>query len=242
MKEVNQLCYNFISILRNKDIQQYSGEAFWDFIKALFSGDVFAGISSINNIKDIIFHAPTVLFWRKMQRFLLGTYRDFQEQVKMSSRFSQDDDKYKEFVYQLMETIDKLDTEKKVDYYSNITRSFLLDLIDENLFYKFRQILLNCTLGELEFIKECHENKRINYDLTVFSLKSFGLVEQTSDYSSVYYILSDLAKNLKEHSLNGNDSTKHKLVFSEVTPPSDLVPMTEAKAEKIMDDIFGEQS
>ena len=90
MKGREQLCNNFVDILKNEDIQQYGGEAFWDFIQALFSGDAFAGLSSIKNIKDIVFHAPTVLFWSKMKRFLLGTFRDFQEQVKMSSRFSQD--------------------------------------------------------------------------------------------------------------------------------------------------------
>lgn len=86
-----------------------------------------------------------------MQQFLLGTYRSFEDQIKMAAKFSGDNDKYEEYVYTLIETIDKIDTTEKVNYFSNITRAFLLDVIDEELFYKFRQLLMDCNKIELSY-------------------------------------------------------------------------------------------
>lgn len=52
-----------------------------------------------------------------MQQFLLGTYRSLEDQIKMAAKFSGDNDKYEEYVYTLIETIDKIDTTEKVDYF-----------------------------------------------------------------------------------------------------------------------------
>lgn len=231
MKEQDQICENFINIIHNEDIRKYAGDAFWDFIQALFTKDVFSGISSLKNIKDMIFHIPTVFFWSKMQRFLLGTYHDFEEQIKMANRFGQDNDKYKEFVCQLMETIDKLDTEMKVDYFSNLTRSFLLEQIDDNLFYKLRQVLMNCTLFELEFIKKHGINDHLNYDMTIFSLINQGIVNQA--YNTSYYSFTDLAKCLKEHSLN-EEEPKHKIEYSKLTPPDVHTIATDDEVKEVL--------
>lgn len=232
MKEQEQICENFIGIIENKNIQEYAGDAFGDFVQALFSGDVFSGMSAAENVKNLLFHIPTVIFWNKMQRFLLGTYRDWEEQVKMSSKFSKDNKKYKEFIYQLMETIDKLDLEIKVDYYSNLIRAFLLELIDENLFYKLRQIIMNCTVSELGFFIEHNDSECFDYDIMIFSLKNYGLVEQITD-EKTYYKITDLAKRLKEYALNGENISKQEVAYTDLTPPKDLAFATEKDIENL---------
>lgn len=234
MKEQSQICKNIIEIIKNKNMQDYKDDAIWELIQYIFTGDVFSGISSIKNIKDMIFHAPTIIFWNKMQKFLLSTYRNFEEQVKMSSKFSKDNKKYQDFVLQMMETVDKLDDEIKVDYYSNITRSFFLELIDEDLFYKFRQILMSCNISELKYIDSKNKNSRFDYDIMTFSLKNYGLVDLKSDHDSNYYQLTQLALKLKEHSLNSDDNVKQKTTISEIEAPDDLVPMTDAEVEDML--------
>lgn len=234
MKEQSQICKNIIEIIKNKNMQDYKDDAIWELIQYIFTGDVFSGISSIKNIKDMIFHAPTIIFWNKMQKFLLSTYRNFEEQVKMSSKFSKDNKKYQDFVLQMMETVDKLDDEIKVDYYSNITRSFFLELIDEDLFYKFRQILMSCNISELKYIDSKNKNSRFDYDIMTFSLKNYGLVDLKSDHDSNYYQLTQLALKLKEHALNSDDNVKQKTTISEIEAPDDLVPMTDAEVEDML--------
>lgn len=232
MREQEQICENFINIIKNEDIHKYAGDAIWDFVQALFTGDVFSGLSSIKNIRDMIFHAPTVIFWNKMQKFLLGTYRNFNEQIKMASEFSKDNEKYKDFVVQMIETVDKLDNEIKIDYYSNITRSFLLELIDEDLFYKLRQILMSSTISELDFIKNHKDGDRFDYNIMIFALKNCGLVDQVTD-DKTYYIFTDLAKRLKEHALSGDEEPKHKTSYTELMPPEDLTPVSDSAIEEM---------
>ena len=62
------------TIIKDKDIRKYSGEAFWNIIKATIMGDVGALLEAGDDVKNIIFHTPTVLFWDKMQRYLYGTF------------------------------------------------------------------------------------------------------------------------------------------------------------------------
>ena len=77
------------AILKDKDIREYSGDAFWTIIKAVVLGDVGALLDATNDLKNILFHTPTVLFWDKMQRYLFGTFRDYSDQVRMLAKIYQ---------------------------------------------------------------------------------------------------------------------------------------------------------
>lgn len=219
MKDNETICDNFISIIKNENIQQYAGEGIWDLIQAIFSGDVFAGISAVKNIKELVFHIPTTIFWGKMQRFLLGTYRDYNEQIKMATKFNNDNVKYKEYVYMMIETVDKIDSMEKIDYFSNLTRMFLLNIIDEGLFYKLRQLLLSCNYMELSFIKQNDLEKHYENNMMVFSLKTLGLIEQVVNND---YAFTSLAKSLKTYALSDDESSKPPIKYLELSAPNGI--------------------
>lgn len=61
------------TILKDQDIHKYAGDAFLDIIKAVSLGDVGALFDSSVDIKNLLFHTPTILFWDKMQRYMFGT-------------------------------------------------------------------------------------------------------------------------------------------------------------------------
>lgn len=46
----------------------------------------------------MLFHAPSVLFWDKMQRYMFGTFRNYAEQVKMAGKFNEENMDYEKFV------------------------------------------------------------------------------------------------------------------------------------------------
>ena len=232
-EEKEQIITNFIEIFKNETIQDYLKNSFWDFIQALFTGDVFSGISSIKNAKDLFFHIPTVIFWDKMRKFLLGTYRDFEDQIRMANKFSKDNAKYREFVSQLFDVVDKIDCERKIDYFSSLTRSYLSNLIDEDLYYELRKLIMNCTINELQFINDTKQGQRLEYNMMIFFFKGMGLVDLNSDYSSNYYLLTELALKLKEHALNDDSIPKHKALLSETKPPEDMIPATSKETEEM---------
>lgn len=86
------------TILKDKDIHNYMGDTFWNIIKAVSLGDIGALLDSSIDIKNMLFHAPSVLFWDKMQRYMFGTFRNYAEQVKMAGKFNEENMDYEKFV------------------------------------------------------------------------------------------------------------------------------------------------
>lgn len=176
-----------------------------DLIQAIFSGDVFQGLSAIKNFNDIVFNVPTILFWEKMQKFLLNTFSgyDFEDQVKMIEKFEESYCEYSEFVKTQMHIIDKINDDKKIEYCAKLTRSLLLNNIDLTLYYKLIQIMDNCTVDELEFLKS-NKLERIKYNIRIYYLSTLGLVSQEQEDANVYFVLTSLAKTLREYGLSDN--------------------------------------
>lgn len=79
MKKFDEQIKALVTILKNEDIQSYAGETFWKLIQAVILEDSFTRIEAAKDIKNLLFHMPTVLFWDKMKRFLLGTYLSFED-------------------------------------------------------------------------------------------------------------------------------------------------------------------
>ena len=59
------------TILSNEDLQDYAGDGFWNLIQAVVTSDPFSAMAAMKDIKELIFHMPTILFWDKMKRYLL---------------------------------------------------------------------------------------------------------------------------------------------------------------------------
>ena len=124
------------AILKDKDIKEYAGDAFWNIIKAVVLGDIGALVDAATDVKDILFHTPTVLFWDKMRRYLFGTYEDYEDQIKMSMKFSEDNSEYEAFVKRQIHLINEMNDDRKIDYFAMLTRCFLLTDMESALFYK----------------------------------------------------------------------------------------------------------
>lgn len=232
MEGNNKIYENFMAVLKNEDIQKYAGEGFWNLIQAIFTGDFFTSVTAGKDIKELIFHIPTATFWGKMKSFLFGTYRSFEDQVNMSAKFGDDDKKYKEYVYMMIETVDKIDSMAKIDYFSNLTRVFLLEVIDEGLFYKLRQLLLTCNHIELSFVKESDMDKHYKNDMMIFSLRTIGLIEQSDNND---YVFTSLAKSLKTYALSGDEVSKPSVKYLELSAPEGVSTVTEEDIETLFD-------
>lgn len=53
------------TLIKSDDIRNYAKNGVMDLIQAIFSGDVFQGLSAIKNFNDLIFNIPNILFWEK---------------------------------------------------------------------------------------------------------------------------------------------------------------------------------
>ena len=218
------------TILSNEEIQSYADEGFWSLIQAVVTSDPFAGLSGVRNIKDIIFHMPTLLFWNKMKRFLLGTFYTLEDQVKMAAKFDHDNQKYSEFVKRQIYLINELDDEQKVDYYANLTRCFLLTELTQELYFKLAKHISMCTPFELDYLASIPKDyQNENSSAMISSLYQYGLFsQQETATGSFIYVLSDFGKALKDNSLNfneGHHSARRLSSYDDITP-SDPEPIS----------------
>lgn len=198
-KQVNALrC-----IIEDSEIRNYAGEAFWNLIQAVITADAFAGITAAGDIKKIIFHMPTLIFWDKMKRYLLGTFRSYEDQIKMSSKFNKDHSKYNAFVKKQIQLVNELDDDQKVDFFATLTRCFLLSEFESDLYFKLAKIISDLTCSELLFLKGISYDY-ISENTTMISLlyQNGLFIQYETDEGEIRYILSDLAKALKQNSLN----------------------------------------
>ena len=218
------------TILKDRDIHEYAGDAFLNIVKAVSLGDVGALLDSSVDIKNLLFHTPTILFWDKMQRYMFGTFRDYTEQVKMAGKFNEDNKDYEKFVKRQIYLINEINDDKKVDYFAQLTRCYLLTEMENALYYKLAKFLVMCTPEELDYIASFGYEETTNLTVIVSSLYQYGLFEQQEkQHGGVDYVLSGFAKALKYNSLNFNEgiSGRNRIVsYSQITPLSISEPMT----------------
>ena len=218
------------TILKDRDIHEYAGDAFLNIVKAVSLGDVGALLDSSVDIKNLLFHTPTILFWDKMQRYMFGTFRDYTEQVKMAGKFNEDNKDYEKFVKRQIYLINEINDDKKVDYFAQLTRCYLLTEMENALYYKLAKFLVMCTPEELDYIASFGYEETTNLTVIVSSLYQYGLFEQQEkQHGGVDYVLSGFAKALKYNSLNFNEgiSGRNRIVsYSQIAPLSISEPMT----------------
>lgn len=225
------------TILKDKDIQQYAGEAFWSVVKAVVLGDVGALLTATDDLKNIIFHTPTLLFWDKMKRYLYGTFRDFNDQVKMAEKFTHENEKYEEFVKKQIHLINEMNDDKKIDYFAMLTRCYLLTDMEDALFYKLARFLNICTHEELDYIRDYGYDKKSELTPMISYLYQYGLFDQKEKSNGgVDYVLSGFAKALKGNALNfdeGMGGNERVLSYSQIAPLNIAEPASWNDMEKI---------
>ena len=228
------------AIVRNEDLQRYTGDAFLDLIKAVTFKDNEAGIKTVDDVRKLLFHIPTVLFWDKMKRYLYGTFKEYEDQVRLAAKFNSDNPNFTRFVKRQIHLINELDDDEKVDYFAQLTRSFLLTELEESLFFKLVKFLNICTPYELLFMKQIPYDYASENTAVISSLYQYGLFDQkTGDAGVVRYVLSDYAKSLKQNCLNFDDgigSAQRLTSYAQIAPLDIAEPLSDSDIDKVFQD------
>lgn len=224
-------------ILSDEDLQKYQGDAFWGLVQAVITADAFTGIVAAKDVKELIFHIPTVLFWDKMKRYLMGTFFSFRDQVKMAEKFNADNEQYTAFVKRQVHLINEIDDDAKIDYFASLTRCFLLTDLEQDLYFKLVKFIIICTVDELDFLKNTQDTAELQNSALVSGLYQFGLIEQGRNVEKGYgYVLTDYGKALKQNCLNFDEdytpATKY-LSYAKMKPIRRMEPASKDSLVKI---------
>lgn len=212
------------TIWKDTDIQSWSGDAVANLIKCVVLEDPEAGIATADDIKNIIVHTPTILYWDKMNRFMNGMFIDGQARIKLAEKFENDHPKYIAFVKKQMHMINEFSDEAKIDYYAQLTRCYLYTDLQDGLYLKLANFLSLCTPTELEFLEKAPMDSHFENSMMASALYQYGLLMQgETNNGQTNYILSDFGKSLKQNSLNfdnGICGQKRLASYDMMTPAS----------------------
>ncbi|MDE7133614.1 MAG: hypothetical protein K2O65_17785, partial [Lachnospiraceae bacterium] len=175
---LNTILENLVTVLKSGETQKFAMESIENIAKLCLTGDIESGVHEIiggiqyaSSIKDI-------LFWSKMKKWLENTYSSPDMEDKISSKFTEDEPKYKEYTMRQIQYIAQVDEEEKICYYANLTRAWLIGSIDTSIYFKLAYLLRVFTLEELEYLKNDYkkeEFEKIDFYIREFSL--YGLVD-----------------------------------------------------------------
>lgn len=211
------------AIWRNPESRGQIKDGAFSLMKLVLFKDLGSGADAVRTL--IKFHTPTVLYWDKMWRYTNGVFRDPIDQIKMSEKFYDDDDKYKEFVKRQMNLINEINDDLKIDYFSMLTRSFLYTDMDQLLYLKLAKFLTICTPGELDFLRDVRYDDKLSNSMMASSVYQYGLLMlEYQEDGSPRFVLSDFGKALKQNSLNFDDGIngQNRIVSYDAMIPAEL--------------------
>ena len=142
-----------VAIINDCDIREIGKKSVLDFANFVVNKDPVFLVETIDDTRKFLWQIPNAIFWDKMYRFMIGTYSDYECQVKMCEKFQVDNKKAKEFIKKQIQIIEKLDLDCKVIWFSNLTRAFLLEFINEQEYFKLSFALRMISAEDIEYIK-----------------------------------------------------------------------------------------
>lgn len=151
---IEKISNGIIAIVKNDNIKEFAHKKVIDLVDAILNESQVSVISNIDDVRKLLWQIPNSLFWDKMFRFMTSTFSDYEYQIKMCEKFQKDNKKYKEFVKKLIQIIEKLDFDEKVDWFANLTRSFLMELLNEDEYFKLSFALRQIASQDLLYLKE----------------------------------------------------------------------------------------
>lgn len=206
MQNIDSQYNAIVHIIETEDLKKYSQGGIEALIKAIVFNDKASQYDVATEVKNILFHMPTAIFWGKMRRYLYGSFRDFNDQVKFASKFNKDNKKMVAFVKKQINIINVLESDYKVDYYANLTRCYFLCGMDDALYFRLAKIIQNCTSEELNYVRDTHYIDIFQNNALISMLIMQGLISQEYDKeNNTYYVLSIFGKLIKKCALNLED-------------------------------------
>ena len=197
-----------VAIINDYDIREIGKKSVLDFANFVVNKDHVSLVETIDDTRKFLWQIPNAIFWDKMYRFMIGTYSDYECQVKMCEKFQVDNKKAKEFIKKQIQIIEKLDFDCKVIWFSNLTRAFLLEFINEQEYFKLSFALRMISAEDIEYIKSLVDVKDVNENSVLNLFYQHSLVNKhtpnTCGSISSEYNISELGAKFVKYGIDFN--------------------------------------
>ena len=197
-----------VAIINDCDIREIGKKSVLDFANFVVNKDPVSLVETIDDTRKFLWQIPNAIFWDKMYRFMIGTYSDYECQVKMCKKFQVDNKKAKEFIKKQIQIIEKLDFDCKVIWFSNLTRAFLLEFINEQEYFKLSFALRMISAEDIEYIKSLVKLEDVSENSVLNLFYQHSLVNKhtpnTCGSISSEYNISELGAKFVKYGIDFN--------------------------------------
>lgn len=193
------------TILNDQDVKDGTKDLLWDFISVL-SGDYKAIARIVITLGSSPYFVREKIFWHKLQCFYEGQDLSENERIKFCALLTENGSK-PENQMRLIHAISQADTDRKIRFLVNASRSLLMGFIDLTRFFRICHTIENCIQEDLLFVVDhILETTEYKYSETIQGLLNVGLVYQsridTNEEADQRYKFTQFAQILDRYSLS----------------------------------------
>ena len=172
---LNEFINNVATVIKDKDIQSLAVNGAENLFIGFATKDISVIPTVIKDAKEIILSIPNVIFADKMYRFLTKAFSNYEQQVEFAAKFEKDNPNYYDTVKKIVQIIDKIDFDEKVDWFANLTRAVSLECIDVDKYIRLSTAVSMLTVDDLKALKYYYGRNNEIENSTLSNYYSYGL-------------------------------------------------------------------
>ena len=200
------------------DISTISEEMLDNMIGMLML-DPIAYKNFAKQIAKMPFLIKDAYYWSKFHLFVTGVKsaeKELGEGVKLSNKLFNTSKNKRQNGMRLLGYIDKADSEQKINYYVNATKSLLLGLIDNTGYFRIMKALMETLNEDLEYLADIAIKEDVyRGNMQLLALERSGLVLQAvfdanESVENQSYVISSLGKYVDRFAVSFEDEKRQK--------------------------------
>ncbi len=167
-------------------------------------GDYGTMINLIRKLPGNFIGIRDKLYWLKFRAFLQGTFRYNAESLRKFSEKLANENAGVDCI-RIISTIDQIRQIDSIKYISNLTRAFINDYIDKEMYFRLCDVILKLLPGDIEYIISNINKRDLEYNYNAVALESNQLMYKSIMGKDARCCFLPLARKLYEFALTYDD-------------------------------------
>ena len=178
----------------------------------------FPWVSSLKESKESIQSISDKVLFNKLAFVLSNQDSNFNEWLKISEKFNEDNKAYLKMVKKLIYYINAMNEEELLSAFSNLLRAYKDGLICKNDFFRLGFCLTKLLAEDAKYLVDNIKKEKIEENIYCISLSNIGLMynksrgfsENDDDVEIEFYCFTQMGKMLDKYALNYRNTDRYQ--------------------------------
>lgn len=172
---LNEFSSNVAAVIKNRDIHELIADGAGNLLIGLLTKDLTVIPSIAQDAVKIALSVPNIIFADKLYRFFEKGFPNNKQKAKFVERLEKDNHKYEETVKIILQIIDKIDFNEKIDWFAYLTISFSSGCIDRDKYIKLSTAISMLMVDDLNALKQYYGKTNVPENSTLSNYYAYGL-------------------------------------------------------------------